>query len=81
MQYVVYSEAPLGESAMEHPCKAFSTRGGAVEFAADQAQRDAAKTSVYQFPTDYVRMDIAAILAGEGGSPVYTFLRKSRSDQ
>lgn len=78
MQYVVCSEPPLGELALEHRCKAFSTRGSAVEFAADQAEKDAAKASVYEIPTNDVRTAITAILAGEGGSPVYTFLRKSR---
>ena len=76
MQYVVYSEPSLGELALEHRCKAFTTRGSAVEFAADQAEKDAAKASVYEIPTNDVRTAITAILAGEGGSPVYTFLRK-----
>ena len=76
MQYVVYSEPPLGELALEHRCKPFTTRGSAVEFAADQAEKDAAKASVYEIPTNDVRTAITAILAGEGGSPVCTFLRK-----
>lgn len=77
MQYVVYSEPPLGELALEHRCKAFSTRGGAVGFAADQAEKEVAKASVYEFPTDDVRTAITAILSGGAGRPVYTFLRKS----